>query len=130
MKKIPQRTIFHEVIEKKIPKRRQCIAVQANNIPVPDTPDCFEFGLEFSRILNLSIESLYRNRSGIFQRALVNRTGRSVSDNVLFVQILGDVHYIVERMNRHVHVKNDKLWRTYNHERNERNKLQICYRRN
>lgn len=108
MEKVPKRSIFHVIIEKKVSNRRQGgVSVQADNVSVSDASYGLEFCLKLTQVvLILIVESLNCNRSGSFQSAFVDRARSTVSNNELLVEVLCHPHDVIERVDRHVHVEN------------------------
>lgn len=107
MEKVPKRSIFHVIIEKKVSNRRQGVSVQADYVSVSDASYGLEFCLKLTQVvLILVVESLDSNRSGSFQSAFVDCARSTVSNNELLVEILCYSHDVIECVNRHVHAEN------------------------
>lgn len=58
MKQIPKTAIFHVVIEEKVPRGRQGVSLEANQIPMLDTPNRLKFCFEFLQALIVGVEFL------------------------------------------------------------------------
>lgn len=67
MKEIPQASIFHVVVEEKVPRRGQRITLKADKIPMLDAPNRLKLRLELLEALwVLGVESLNRHRPAVF----------------------------------------------------------------
>lgn len=97
MKKVPKRSIFHVVIEKKVANWRQSISMQADYVSVSDTPYGLKFCLKLAQVVRrLVVKSLNGKRSGSFQSAFVYRARSTISNNELFAKVVGNSHYIIQ----------------------------------
>lgn len=84
--------------------------MQADYVSVSDAPYGFEFCLKLAQVVRiLIVESLNGNRSGSFQSAFVYRARSTISNYELFAKVVSYSHYIIQCVNRHVHVQNHKL---------------------
>lgn len=72
MKEIPQASIFHVVVEEKVPRRGQGITLKADKIPMLDAPNRLKLRLELLEALwVLGVESLNRHWPAVFEDTLV-----------------------------------------------------------
>jgi hypothetical protein len=105
MKEIPETTIFHVVIEEKVPREGQGVPLEANQIPMLDTPHCLKFCLEFLQALIVGVEFLDGHWLAILKDTFVYRTRCTMTNYILLTQVFSHSHDVVIHMKCHIHVK-------------------------
>lgn len=71
MKEIPETTIFHVVIEEKIPRGRQGVSLEANQITMLYTSYSLKLCLEFLQALIVGVELLDSHWLAILKHTFV-----------------------------------------------------------
>lgn len=112
MEEVPEGAVGHEVVEEEVAVRGEGVAMEADEVPVPDAPHGLQLRLELPQVIRVRVvELLDGDGLAILQGAPVDGAGGAVPHGVLLVEILCASHDVLVGVDGHVHLQDHQLGR-------------------